>query len=72
VTDVHGGKKQTLGCYTAILSVEDKLPHPLKNKDINIHMQDNLSSEIVLGTDFLGSHGTIIDIKSNNAIFLPN
>merc|ERR1711956_95981 len=24
VTDVHGGRKKTLGCYNAMLSVEDK------------------------------------------------
>ena len=72
VTDVHGGRKQTLGCYTATLSVIDKLPHPLVNKKINIHMQDNLSSELVLGTDFLADHGAVIDVRSNNVIFLPN
>jgi hypothetical protein len=72
VTDVHKGRKQTLGCYTARLSVEDQLPHPLKNRQINIHMQNNLSSELVLGTDFLKDNGAIIDFKSNNAIFLPD
>jgi hypothetical protein len=71
VTDVHGGRKQTLGCYTSLLSVQDKLPHPLVNKKINIHMQDNLSSELVLGTDFLADHGAVIDVRSNKVIFLP-
>ena len=71
VTDVHGGRKQTLGCYTSTLSVQDKLPHPLVNKTINIHMQDNLSSELVLGTDFLADHGAVIDVRSNKVIFLP-
>ena len=71
VTDVHGGRKQTLGCYTSTLSVQDKLPHPLINKTINIHMQDNLSSELVLGTDFLADHGAVIDVRSNKVIFLP-
>ena len=71
VTDVHGGRKQTLGCYTSMLPVEDKLPHPLVNKKINIHMQENLSSELVLGTDFLADHGAVIDVRSNNVIFLP-
>ena len=72
VTDVHKGKKQTLGCYTAMLSVEDQMPYPLKDKQISIHMQDNLSSELILGTDFLRDNGAIIDFKSNNAIFLPD
>ena len=71
VTNVHGGRKQTLGCYTSMLPVEDKLPHPLVNKKINIHMQENLSSELVLGTDFLADHGAVIDVRSNNVIFLP-
>ena len=72
VTDVHGGRKKTLGCYNAMLSVEDKLPHPLVNKQIKIHMQENLSSQLVLGTDFLANNGAVIDVRSNNVIFLPN
>ena len=56
VTNVHRGRMQTLGCYTSQLSVTDELPHPLLNKQINIHMQDNLSSELVLGTDFLADN----------------
>ena len=72
VTDVHGGRKPTLGSYSATLSVEDKLPYPINNQPIKIHMQNNLSSELVLGADFLKKHGAIIDMKSNNAIFMPN
>ena len=34
-------------------------------------MQENLSSELVLGTDFLADHGAVIDVRSNNVIFLP-
>ena len=71
VTNVHKGRMQTLGCYTSKLSVEDNLPHPLVNKQINIHMQDNLSSELVLGKDFLGDNGAVIDMRTNNVIFLP-
>ena len=71
VTNVHKGRMQTLGCYTSKLSVEDNLPHPLMNKQINIHMQDNLSSELVLGKDFLGDNGAVIDMRTNNVIFLP-
>ena len=52
-----------------MLSAEDKLPHPLVDKEINIHMQDNLSSELVLGTDFLADHGAVIDVRSNNVVF---
>ena len=71
VTNVHRGRMQTLGCYTSKLSVEDELPHPLVNKQINIHMQENLSSELVLGTDFLADNGAVIDMRTNNVIFLP-
>ena len=42
-----------------------------KQYKINIHMQDNLSSELVLGTDFLADHGAVINVRSNKVIFLP-
>ena len=69
VTNAYLETKQTLGCYTSLLSVQDKLSHPLVNKKINIHMQDNLSSKLVLGTDFLTDHGAVIDVRSNEIIF---
>ena len=72
VTDVHNTRKPTLGCFTASISIEDPMLHPLKEKQINIHMTDNLSSELILGTDFLSNHGAIIDVKANSTIFLPN
>ena len=72
VTDVHNARKQTLGCYEATLSVEDPMPYPLVDKPIKIHMTKNLSSELILGTDFLRDHGAIIDVRTNNAIFLPD
>ena len=53
VTDVHGGRKPTLGCYSATLNVTDKLPYPINSQPIKIHMQNNLSSELVLGANFL-------------------
>ena len=72
VTDVHNAIRPTLGCFGATITVEDPIPYPIKNEHINIHMTDNLSSELILGTDFLRDHGAIIDVKSNNTIFLPN
>ena len=72
VTDCHNAKKPTLGCYGAMLSVEDPLPYPLLNKPVNIHMTENLSSELILGTDFLRDHGAIVSMRSNNVIFLPD
>ena len=71
VTNVHRGRMQTLGCYTSKLSVKDKLKHPVVNAPINIHIQDNLSSELVLGKDFLANNGAVIDMRTNNVIFLP-
>ena len=61
-----------MGCFTASITVHDPMLHPLKEKQINIHMTDNLSSELILGTDFLSNYGAIIDVKSNSTIFLPN
>ena len=72
VTDVHNTRKPTLGCFTASMTVKDPMLHPLKEQQINIHMTENLSSELILGTDFLSNHGAIIDVKSNSTIFLPN
>ena len=72
VTNVHSGRRQTIGCYNSMLSVTDKLPHPVVNKNINIHMQDNLSSELVLGADFLAENGAVINFRENNVIFVPN
>ena len=72
VTDVHNTKRPTLGCFQANITVDDPLPYPIKNEKINIHMTNNLSSKLILGTDFLQKHGAIIDFKSNNTIFLPN
>ena len=72
VTDVHNTRKPTMGCFTASITVQDPMPHPFNEQQINIHMTNNLSSELILGTDFLSSHGAIIDVKSNSTIFLPN
>ena len=72
VTDVHKNRKPTLGCYLATLSVNDAIPYPIVDKPIRIHMQNNLSSELIIGTDFLRENGAIIDIRTNNAIFLPD
>ena len=72
VMDVHNTKRPTLGCFEATITVDDPLPYPIHNENINIHMTHNLSSKLILGTDFLQNHGAIIDVKSNNTIFLPN
>ena len=38
VTDCHNNQKTTQGCYKAMLDIEDNLPHPMRNKPINIHI----------------------------------
>ena len=60
------------GKLYSTISVENKIPYPIIDKPINIHMQNNLSSELIIGTDFLRENGAIIDIRTNNAIFLPD
>ena len=72
VTDVHKNRKPTLGCYSATLTLEDSIPYPIVDRPINIHMQNNLSSELIIGTDFLRDNGAVIDVRNNNAIFLPD
>ena len=72
ITGVNNSKDPTLGCYGAILSVLDPLPYPIKDKPIAIHMTNNLSSELILGIDFLKEHGALVDTRSNNVIFLPD
>ena len=52
--------------------MEDTLPYLMVDRPIKIHMQNNLSSELIIGTDFLWENGAIIDIRTNNAIFLPD
>ena len=52
--------------------MEDTLPYLMVDRPIKIHMQNNLSSELIIGTDFLRENGAIIDIRTNNAIFLPD
>ncbi len=72
VTDVHNTRLPTMGCYKAEITINDPMPHPLNDANINIHMTNKLSSQLIIGTDFLRENGAIIDIKSNSAIFLPN
>ena len=70
VTDCHSNQRTTQGCYKAILDIEDNLPHPLRNKHINIHVTQGVSSELILGTDFLKENGAIINIRDNTVAFL--
>ena len=47
------------------------MPHPIKNKPINIHVANKLSSELILGTDFLKVNGALINVRDNSVTFLP-
>ena len=71
VTNCHNSREQTEGCYRAILDVDEELPYPMRNKSINIHVTNKLSSELILGTDFLKENGAIINVRENSVTFLP-
>ena len=47
------------------------MPHPLRDKPIDIHVTKKLSSELILGTDFLKVNGAIINVRDNSVTFLP-
>ena len=70
VTDCHNNRKATQGCYKAMIDIEDNLPHPMKDKPINIHVTKGVSSQLILGTDFLKENGAIINVRDNTVAFL--
>ena len=72
VTDCHNNQKLIRGCYQAILDIEENMPYPIRNRMINIHIAEKLSSELILGTDFLKENGAIINVRNNSVAFLPN
>ena len=72
VTDVHNNRQSTLGGFPAKISIEDPQPYPILNKDINIQMTKDLSSELILGTDFLSSNGAIVNMRTNKVTFIPD
>ena len=71
ITDCHNNQKSTKGCYQAIMEVEDNLPHPIKNKPVNIHITESLSYELILGADFLKENDAIINVRENAVTILP-
>ena len=71
VPNYHNSREQTQGCYRAILDVDKDLPHPTRNKPINIHVTKKLSLELILSTDFLKFNGAIINVRDNSVTFLP-
>ena len=71
VTNCHNNRESTQGCYRATLDVNENLPHPLRDKPIDIHVTKKLSSELILGTDFLKTNGAIINVRDNSVTFMP-
>jgi hypothetical protein len=43
----------------------------MKDRTINIHITNKLSSELILGTDFLRENGAMINVRDNSVTFLP-
>ena len=43
----------------------------MQNRPINIHVTNNLSSELILGTDFFKENGAVINVRENAVTFLP-
>ena len=43
----------------------------MRNKSINIHVTNKLSSELILGTNFLKENCVIINVRDNSVTFLP-
>ena len=71
VTNCHNSREKTQGSYRATLDVDEDLPHPLRDKPINIQVTKKLSSELILGTDFLKVNRAIINVRDNSVTFLP-
>jgi hypothetical protein len=57
---------------TATIDIEEDIPYPVRDRMINIHIAEKLSSELILGTDFLKQNGAIINVRDNSVVFLPN
>ena len=68
VTNCHNHREKTQGYYKATINVDKGLPYPIKNKQVDIHVTDNLPSKLILGTDFLRGSGEAINLKKNISI----
>ena len=71
MTNCHNDRGKTRGCYKATIDVDEDLPYPMKTKQIRIHVTNNLSSGLILGTDFLRESGAVINLRDNSVTFLP-
>ena len=67
VTNGHNHREKTQGCYKATINMDKGLPYPIKNKQVDIHVIDNLSSKLILGADFLKGSGAAIGLNKNTS-----
>ena len=65
ITNCHNNWENTQGCYKATINVDENLHHPIGDKQISIHIINNLPSELILGTDFLKGSGAVINLIHN-------
>ena len=49
----------------------DVTPNPVRNATAFLHATENLSSQLLLGCDFLMNNGAVIDVKSKTVTFYP-
>ena len=71
MTSCHNNRVNSRGCYEATIYVDKDLPHPTGAKQIRVHIINNLSSELILGNDFLRENGAVINLRDNSVTFSP-
>ena len=71
MTSCQNTRVNSRGCYKATIDVDEDLPYPTRTKQIRIHVINNLSSELILGNDFLKENGAVINPRDNSVIFSP-
>ena len=71
MTSCHNSWVNSQGCYKATIDVDEDLNYPTGAKQIVVHVINNLSSELILGNDFLKENGAVINLADNSVIFPP-
>ena len=71
MTSCHNSWVNSQGCYKATIDVDEDLNCPTGAKQIVVHVIKNLSSELILGDDFLKENGAVINLADNSVIFPP-
>ena len=70
ILDCHSATRNTIGQFQMTLDI----PHqetPISDSNINVHVSDSLSSELLLGQDWLSSNGAVIRCADNSVFFCP-